>query len=253
MHSTDAGSAHVDHSLPLRHRREQGTGNREQGFRRTLAVFSLALCSLFPVPFLTACAQNTEAPVAQEARQTQIPAADSTAQAGKYTVNTYIVNDTHGMPNSGGDIAAALGGAPSEVDDAKSDNGGSSAGKVRSGYTIAGVTLNITAGGSSTGSQSTAATGSQSNQPAATVTQSPEQKPEAQVSGNLGLAAPLGTVQQNAAGASGGSTTTLTPQQTNELRALIDKSKNGPLTAEETTRRNALLEQVLGTAKPAGG
>lgn len=220
-----------------------------------LAILTLGVVGM------VGCAQNTEAANPQPTRQVQSADTEQAAQGGKYTFNQYIINTTKDVPGESGVALALDDPAQSQVDGVSSDGAGNNTKRIRSGYTIAGVTNNITIGGSSTGPQSGGTASGQSSAPSASITQSPTQEPKATVNVPIALGAPGSAPQATGAASLEGPASTTASQQ-NELRTLYAKWKAGQASGSEITRLNELATQLFGgpiapvpapSTQPSGG
>ncbi len=196
------------------------------------------------------CAQDTTATAAQPTRQVQAPYADQAAQGSKSDVRVYIINAPAGNSLPDGETATLLdlgdpNGRIAAVKETTSAETGSAVKDTRAGYVQSGFTLNIHTGGSSTGAQATGATGSQASTPGASITQSPNQEPRANVTTPIAVGLPGSAPQATGTGALEGGTATTTADQQAELRTAMIKAAGG----DPTALRN-LFEQLFGETLP---
>jgi hypothetical protein len=179
---------------------------------------------------LWGCSQRTAAPVEQPARQVQAPASEQAAQGSNSDVKIWIVNapGDNALPGDPS-VVMKLGTAAKDASVASADSSepGNQTRDTRAGYAQAGFTINIQTGGSTTGPQSTGAVSGQTVQPNATVSQAPEQKPEAAAAIPITVALPGGAASGSASGATGQGTATLDAQQTADLRTALVKAMSG--------------------------
>jgi len=200
--------------------------------RKTVLCVVCCLCCVPVFGCLAGCAQNTAAPVDQPSQQFQTPISDQAAQGSKSDVRVWVINapGENGIPSDDRNLILQLddpsGELPS-VGSAASNEAGNEVRDPKAGYVIAGLTFNIHTGGSSTGPQSTGAVGPMSAQPGATITQSPEQKPEGSVQVAPAIALPGGVASGSAAGATGSGSVTLSAEQQAELRTALLRAMQG--------------------------
>lgn len=212
-------------------------------------ILALIACWL---AFVFGCAQDTGAMQTQPIRQEQNPTTEQQQDAaGTNVVNVYLNNATGNKvphPEAPQPVILAaedgktLNGGEAQPDDAKAVD-------TRAGYVqIASVNVTVGVHGTETaGPQSSGAVGPQSAQPAATVTQSPEQKPEASTSVPVSVSTGPGS-NSNASGVAGTgqSQPTLTTEQQAELRTLQQIVKGGGPAAEAAQAAiNAMLDKVF--------
>jgi len=220
------------------------------------SVFAVSLvCVVLVAGCLLGCAQNTAAPVDQPSQQFQTPISDQAAQGSKSDVKVWVINapGENGVPTDDSHLVLKLDEQSSElpsVTSATSNEAGNEVRDPKAGYVIAGLTFNIHTGGSSTGPQSTGAVGPMSAQPGATVTQSPEQKPEGSVQVAPAVALPGGVASGSAAGATGSGAVSLSNEQQAELRTALLRAMQGD------TQAWAQIAELLGivfnpTTQPA--
>lgn len=188
------------------------------------------------------CGQTTEASLRQPVEQPQSTQTEQDSAAGQGIVTVNISNT--GTPDSGATsetLLAQLAAQPAMQTETDHGAAGTRAQDTRAGYVV-NATVNITTGGSTTGSQSATPAVSSSAQPGATVTQSPEQRPEASVPVAISAAAPGGAAHSSAAAAGAGGTVTLTPSQQAELNTLLQELR-GAGTPEALQAATTALEQ----------
>lgn len=214
-------------------------------------IFCFVALLLLALLTLPGCAQHTAAPVDQPTQQAQAPISDQAAQGSNSHVWVYIQNapSDNALPSESGGSGLILnlgeGGGPATLAEANSDGNGNGVRDTRAGYVQSGLTLNIQTGGSSAGPQSTGAVSGQASQPGATITQSPEQRPEAAVTVPVAVALPGGAASSSGGGATGQGTVTLSTQQQAELKTALLEALAGD--------ENALarIAELLGMVSPA--
>lgn len=207
-------------------------------------LWAVAILGLATLP---GCAQHTAAPVEQPIAQAQVPISDQAAQGSESHVHVYVLNapGSNQLPDEPGRLLDLAGsGGMATLADVNSDGSGNGVRDTRAGYQQAGITFNIQTGGSSTGPQSTGGVSGQSAQPGATVTQSPEQRPEATVTTPIAVALPGGAASSSGAGATGGGNVQLTAEQQAELRTALLEAMAGDEGAL------AKLAKLLGMVSP---
>jgi len=207
----------------------------------TLAVFAALAAG---------CAQDTTATSAQPTRQIQAPVADQAAQGSKSDVRVYIVNAPGGnsLPDDGNGALLDLANpenAVASIGETSSTETGSAVKDTRAGYVQSGFTLNIHTGGSSTGAQATGATGSQASTPGASISQSPNQEPRANVTTPIAVGLPGSAPQATGTGALEGGSATTTADQQAQLRTALIKAASGDLSALQT-----VFQQLFGETLP---
>lgn len=237
--------------------------------RYSLMGLIVVVVSLGYLLFLGGCAQNTPSSQGLETRQEQVSPTDQAA-AGSQTVvrvepYNVVLNLYPNQPGGGGNGTGVSGGAGALAEDGGlADTAGadpatlegttaspfaSSAGGVRGSNAFGSISIsqhvNTTSGGSSTGPQTAGGAAGQASTPTGTQTPTVTQRPEANLSTPVGVALPGGSVQQNAstsrAGDGGTSSSTLTPTQQAEARAILARLAGGTSTAADVARLAELL------------
>lgn len=216
---------------------------------------ALTLVAPLALMLVAGCAQSTEAPVDQPARVIAEPVADQAAQGSGSVVTINVGNDIarEAMDEGGATITLGAEGLAETSEPRVADGAAGVAAKKTRGAQNNFAYIVVHTGGSSTGAQSTGATGPLSNAPNATISQSPEQHPEASVQVPIGVALPGGFAAPSAAGGTGQAQTSLTPQQSATLTTLWQQAASGSAEALRVleTFLAALRAQSTPASQPA--
>ena len=236
-------------------------------FNLNASWVKLALALLPLVGFqgcLTGCAQNNPAQQSTAARQVT---RDENAAQGSSTnveIAPFTISDNVKSFGSGRRFASSQptnGGSGGDLVDAGFDEASGHMGSLGSGslftYNHFHQTITVQSGGSSTGQQSTGGNSGQSTNPA--LTKGEKQDNSASVAANLQAAAPGGSNQGNATAAqaraseqgTASATSTLTPQQSAELRTLQGLKDNGAATPAQLQRLQSYLDFLSGKSTTA--